>query len=144
MWRLFTADYSVCFCSLLKNVSHLVHLNVYWVYLNWDLDHLKKKNHLANLQVLVHFSAVFFRCTKSFSIKKERKDNLLVIKLCSIVFTFCFQTIDSHLFYLSLDMDYKVYALKNELDYVSNNWRMIGRPTIIIPVLEESLGVLLK
>ncbi|CAG2224079.1 Phosphorylase b kinase regulatory subunit alpha, skeletal muscle isoform,Phosphorylase b kinase regulatory subunit alpha, liver isoform [Mytilus edulis] len=50
------------------------------------------------------------------------------------------QTIDSHMFYLSLDMDYKVYALKNELDYVSNNWRMIGRPTIIIPVLEESLG----
>ncbi|CAG2224074.1 Phosphorylase b kinase regulatory subunit alpha, skeletal muscle isoform,Phosphorylase b kinase regulatory subunit alpha, liver isoform,Probable phosphorylase b kinase regulatory subunit alpha [Mytilus edulis] len=49
------------------------------------------------------------------------------------------QTIDSHMFYLSLDMDYKVYALKNELDYVSNNWRMIGRPTIIIPVLEESL-----
>lgn len=48
------------------------------------------------------------------------------------------------MFYLSLDMDYKVYALKNELDYVSNNWRMIGRPTIIIPVLEESLGVLLK
>ncbi|XP_052076118.1 probable phosphorylase b kinase regulatory subunit alpha isoform X11 [Mytilus californianus] len=49
------------------------------------------------------------------------------------------QNIDSHMFYLSLDMDYKVFALKNELNYVSNNWRMIGRPTIVIPVLEESL-----
>lgn len=103
----------------------------------------KKKSFGKSSSTCILFCC-FFRCTKSFSIKKERKDDLLVIKLCSIVFTFCFQTIDSHLFYLSLDMDYKVYALKNELDYVSNNWRMIGRPTIIIPVLEESLGVLLK
>ena len=51
-----------------------------------------------------------------------------------------FQFVDQHQFYLPLDMDFLVDTMKNNMDDLAHNWRMMGRPTFICPVNRSTLG----
>lgn len=51
-----------------------------------------------------------------------------------------FQFVDQHQFYLPLDMDFLVDMMKNNMDDLARNWRMMGRPTFICPVNRSTLG----
>ena len=50
------------------------------------------------------------------------------------------QMMDQTQFYLSLDPQLFIDSFKAELQYMSNNWQMLGRPTIIFPVGRTLLG----
>lgn len=41
---------------------------------------------------------------------------------------------------MPLDIDFLVDHFKNDLDYLSRNWRMLGRPICIFPVSGSMLG----
>jgi len=51
-----------------------------------------------------------------------------------------FQFVDQHQFYLPLDIDFLVDTMKNNMDDLARNWRMMGRPTCICPVSTSMLG----
>ncbi|KAL3879258.1 hypothetical protein ACJMK2_031560 [Sinanodonta woodiana] len=44
------------------------------------------------------------------------------------------QFVDQHQFYLPLDIEFLVDHMKNNVDFLARNWRMMGRPTFIFPV----------
>ena len=48
--------------------------------------------------------------------------------------------VDPTQFYLSLDPQLFIDSFKAELQFVSNSWKMVGRPTIIFPVGRSLLG----
>ena len=50
------------------------------------------------------------------------------------------QMVDPTQFYLSLDPQLFIDSFKAELQFVSNSWKMVGRPTIIFPVGRSLLG----
>lgn len=58
------------------------------------------------------------------------KDSLLV---------FTPQFADQHRFYLASDTDLLVDTFKTEVAYLKTAWRMLGRPTVILPVSQDLL-----
>ncbi|XP_029823211.1 probable phosphorylase b kinase regulatory subunit alpha isoform X1 [Ixodes scapularis] len=58
------------------------------------------------------------------------KDSLLV---------FTPQFADQHRFYLASDTDLLVDTFKTEVAYLKSAWRMLGRPTVILPVSQDLL-----
>ena len=52
-----------------------------------------------------------------------------------------FQFVDQHQYYLPLDVDFLVDTMKNNMDDLARNWRMMGRPTCICPINGSMLGV---
>ncbi|KAL4230406.1 Phosphorylase b kinase regulatory subunit alpha [Mactra antiquata] len=55
------------------------------------------------------------------------------------ILAFIPQFVDQHQFYLPLDMDFLVDTMKNNMDDLARNWRMMGRPTFICPVNKATL-----
>ncbi|XP_060588940.1 probable phosphorylase b kinase regulatory subunit alpha isoform X4 [Ruditapes philippinarum] len=55
------------------------------------------------------------------------------------ILAFIPQFVDQHQFYLPLDMDFLVDTMKNNMDDLAHNWRMMGRPTFICPVNRSTL-----
>lgn len=51
-----------------------------------------------------------------------------------------FQFLDHESFYLSLDNQLLVDLIRTDLAYLKSNWRLIGRPTIVLPILKSMLG----
>lgn len=58
------------------------------------------------------------------------KDSLLV---------FTPQFADQHRFYLASDTDLLIDTFKTEVAYLKSAWRMLGRPTVILPVSQDLL-----
>lgn len=58
------------------------------------------------------------------------KDSLLV---------FTPQFADQHRFYLASDTDLLIDTFKTEIAYLKSAWRMLGRPTVILPVSQDLL-----
>ncbi|WAQ98636.1 KPB2-like protein [Mya arenaria] len=50
------------------------------------------------------------------------------------ILAFIPQFVDQHQFYLPLDIDFLVDTMKNHMDDLARNWRMMGRPTFICPM----------
>ena len=50
------------------------------------------------------------------------------------------QFLDHESFYLSLDHQLLVDLIHTDLAYLKSNWRLMGRPTIILPILKSMLG----
>ncbi|KAL5012659.1 hypothetical protein ScPMuIL_011210 [Solemya velum] len=55
------------------------------------------------------------------------------------ILAFIPQFVDQHQFYLPLDMNFLVDHFKNDVDYLADNWRMLGRPTFIFPISQSML-----
>lgn len=47
---------------------------------------------------------------------------------------------DHESFYLSLDNRLLVDIFHTDLAYLKSNWRLIGQPTIVLPILKSMLG----
>ena len=50
------------------------------------------------------------------------------------------QFLDHESFYLSFDNQLLVDLIRTDLAYLKSNWSLIGRPTIVLPVLGSMLG----
>ena len=50
------------------------------------------------------------------------------------------QFLDHESFYLSFDNQLLVDLIHTDLSYLKSNWRLIGRPTIVFPILHSMLG----
>jgi len=48
--------------------------------------------------------------------------------------TLCFQFLDQHDFYMTLDIDMLIDIMTTELQYLSSNWSMPGRPILVLPL----------
>ncbi|KAK6168459.1 hypothetical protein SNE40_020988 [Patella caerulea] len=55
------------------------------------------------------------------------------------ILAFIPQFIDQNQFYLPLDLDFLIDHSNNDVEYLSHNWRMLGRPTIIFPLADTML-----
>lgn len=51
------------------------------------------------------------------------------------------QFLDQLSFYLPLDIDFLLDHYKTDVDFLSRNWQMLGRPTIIFMLSSAMLGV---
>ena len=50
------------------------------------------------------------------------------------------QFLDHESFYLSLDHRLLVDLIRTDLAYLKSNWRRMGRPTIVLPILRSMLS----
>ncbi len=50
------------------------------------------------------------------------------------------QFLDHESFYLSSDNQLLVDLIRTDLAYLKSNWRLMGRPTIVLPILRSMLG----
>ena len=51
-----------------------------------------------------------------------------------------FQAVDQTHFYLPLDVMLIIDMFKSEIQYLGQNWRALGRPTIVFPIKSTHLG----
>ncbi|KAH3702731.1 hypothetical protein DPMN_077757, partial [Dreissena polymorpha] len=58
------------------------------------------------------------------------------------ILAFIPQFIDQHQFYLALDIDFLVDTMKNTMEDLARNWRMMGRPTFVCTINTSMLGVI--
>ena len=45
------------------------------------------------------------------------------------------QFLDHETFYLSLDNQMLVDLVRTDLAYIKSNWKLMGRPTLVLPIL---------
>eukprot|EP00731_Ephydatia_muelleri_P030533 Em0022g47a len=57
---------------------------------------------------------------------------------CSVP-TCCVQFLDHEAFYLCLDNSLLVDLIRTDIAYLKTNWKLVGRPTIVLPILRYGL-----
>ena len=66
---------------------------------------------------------------------------VLLLSVCIVTFSlYCyFQFVDQTQFYLPLDIALLLDMFKTDIQYLGK-WKMLGRPTIILPIRQSMLG----
>lgn len=60
------------------------------------------------------------------------------------MFAFVPEFLDQEQFYLCLDIEMLVDMIETELAYLRANWRVLGRPTLTLPITREMLRSVTK
>ena len=91
----------------------------------------------SKLYALGEHTLTFFPQVRFLTLSSFSPQTHLVIQS----FYLARQMVDPTQFYLSLDPQLFIDSFKAELQFVSNSWKMVGRPTIIFPVGRSLLGL---
>ncbi|XP_054163933.1 probable phosphorylase b kinase regulatory subunit alpha isoform X2 [Oppia nitens] len=112
--------------------------------------HIKTVDEVAPIEVqaarlLSHLYAYLgYNRKMNLSGRQSREVGLLsTSKLYSLqdkIFAFTPQFVDEHRYYIASDTNLMLDTFKSEIAFLKVNWRMLGRPTVVIPLSSRILG----